>query len=255
MGSEGLIMNTQDKSNLDKTPQTIEAPKAQTSRPTGGPYEIRIRGHLNSNWSEYLEGLEMRWLENGEMILFGPIVDQAALMGILIKLNRLNLTILSFKPMKKTKWGKNEHTNNQPILWVNCMGCFVRLVGHPGTGERPPQWSWCCRHRPDLGVLALVWGGLELAKVTLGLPFEISVFPVLLIVMGTFTLVRELAGNKDQKQEAWNDRKRNETTPMLQLQHPLQGESKAAVSLRTHPSLAHGLVAGLENLPDGAAHP
>jgi len=53
-----------------------------------------------------------------------------------------------------------------------------------------------------LGVLALVWGGLELAKVTLGLPFEISVFPVLLIVMGTFTLVRELAGNKDRKQEA-----------------------------------------------------
>jgi hypothetical protein len=101
MRSEGKIMNTQDKSNLDKTPQTIEAPKAQTSRSTGGPYEIRIRGHLNSNWSEYLEGLEMRWLDNGEMILSGPIVDQAALMGVLNKLNRLNLTILSIQPIEK----------------------------------------------------------------------------------------------------------------------------------------------------------
>ena len=96
-------MNTQDKSTLDKTPQGIEAPTAQSSRSLGELYEIRIRGHLNSSWSEYLEGLEMRWLDNGEMILFGPIVDQAALMGILIKLNRLNLTILSFNPMKKTK--------------------------------------------------------------------------------------------------------------------------------------------------------
>ena len=96
-------MNTQDKSNLDKTPQGIEALNAQSSRSAGELYEIHIRGHLNSSWSEYLEGLEMRLLDNGEMILFGPIVDQAALMGILNKLNRLNLTILSFNQMKKKK--------------------------------------------------------------------------------------------------------------------------------------------------------
>ena len=96
-------MNTQDKSNLDKTSQGIEAPNAQSPRSAGGIYEIRIRGDLNSSWSEYLEGLEMRMLDNGEMILFGPIVDQAALMGILTKLYRLNLTILSFNQMKKKK--------------------------------------------------------------------------------------------------------------------------------------------------------
>ena len=96
-------MNTQDKPNLDKTSQGIEALNTQPSRFAGELYEIHIRGHLNSSWSEYLEGLEMRLLDNGEMILFGPIVDQAALMGILNKVNRLNLTILSFKPMKKKK--------------------------------------------------------------------------------------------------------------------------------------------------------
>ena len=53
-----------------------------------------------------------------------------------------------------------------------------------------------------IGLLALVWGGLELARVTLGLPFEISAFPILLIVFGMFTLVRELSGDKSQKQQA-----------------------------------------------------
>ena len=96
-------MNTQDKSNLDKTSQDIEAPNTLSSRSAGELYEIHIRGHLNSYWSEYLEGLEMRWLDNGEMILFGPIVDQAALVGILNKLSRLNLTILSFNQLKKKK--------------------------------------------------------------------------------------------------------------------------------------------------------
>ena len=47
----------------------------------GGFFEIHVKGQLDSRWSEWLEGLDVTLLENGEMILFGPIVDQAALMG------------------------------------------------------------------------------------------------------------------------------------------------------------------------------
>lgn len=65
-------------------------------------YEIRIKGQLNSRWSEWLEGLEVKLLENGEMILFGPVVDQAALMGVLNKLSYLNLTLLSVNEVKTT---------------------------------------------------------------------------------------------------------------------------------------------------------
>ena len=64
-------------------------------------YEIHVKGQLGSHWSEWLEGLEVQLAENGEMILFGPIVDQAALMGVLIKLNRLNLTLLSINEVKR----------------------------------------------------------------------------------------------------------------------------------------------------------
>ncbi len=62
-------------------------------------YEIHIKGHLNRDWSDWLEGMQMSHLENGETILTGTIVDQSALMGILNKLNRLNLTILSINKL------------------------------------------------------------------------------------------------------------------------------------------------------------
>jgi hypothetical protein len=75
----------------------------------GGFFEIHVKGQLDSRWSEWLEGLEVKLLENGEMILFGPIIDQAALMGVLNKLSRLNLTLLSMnKVSRKDNKEKNE---------------------------------------------------------------------------------------------------------------------------------------------------
>jgi hypothetical protein len=68
----------------------------------GGPYyEIHLKGHLNNAWTDWLEGLQVMLLENGETVLSGIIVDQAALMGILSKLIRLNLTLLSVNEIKR----------------------------------------------------------------------------------------------------------------------------------------------------------
>lgn len=70
--------------------------------------EIRVKGQLDSKWSQWLEGLEVRLLEDGEMILSGRIVDQASLMGVLNKLGRLNLTLLSFNEVQnKNSYGEN----------------------------------------------------------------------------------------------------------------------------------------------------
>lgn len=68
---------------------------AMSPHSAGGYFEIRVKGQLDSHWSEWLEGLELRHLDNGEMILSGHIVDQAALLGILNKVNHLNLTLLA----------------------------------------------------------------------------------------------------------------------------------------------------------------
>ncbi len=67
----------------------------------GRCYEIRVRGHLGSDWSDWLEGLALEPLEDGEMVLRGRIVDQAALIGILMKLNRLNLALVSIQSSQK----------------------------------------------------------------------------------------------------------------------------------------------------------
>ena len=67
----------------------------------GGVYEIHVKGQLNNQWSDWLEGMQVNLLDNGEMILSGAIVDQAALMGIMNKLNRLNLTIISVNEIIK----------------------------------------------------------------------------------------------------------------------------------------------------------
>ena len=49
-----------------------------------------------------------------------------------------------------------------------------------------------------LGILALVWGGLELAGVLLSLPFEIPVFAIVLIVLGVIIIAPELTGKRNQ---------------------------------------------------------
>ncbi len=58
-------------------------------------YEIRILGHLPADWAEWLSGLALSHLENGQTVLYGPVQDQAALHGLLARLRDLNLKLLS----------------------------------------------------------------------------------------------------------------------------------------------------------------
>ena len=58
-------------------------------------YEIRVKGHLHPHWSEWFEGLKITNLENGEALLSGHIVDQAALHGVLSKVRDLNLPLVA----------------------------------------------------------------------------------------------------------------------------------------------------------------
>jgi hypothetical protein len=60
-------------------------------------YEIRIEGHLDPSWSEWLEGMTITIPEESVTCLSGPVVDQAALHGILNRIRDLNLKLLSVK--------------------------------------------------------------------------------------------------------------------------------------------------------------
>jgi hypothetical protein len=82
------------KNKVDET-NTQKESMISTGTRGGCFFEIHVRGQLDESWSDWLEGLEVRLLDNGEMILSGHIGDQAALMGTLNKLYGLNLTLLS----------------------------------------------------------------------------------------------------------------------------------------------------------------
>ena len=58
-------------------------------------YEIRVKGHLNQRWSEWFDGMTITNEANGDSIISGPLVDQAALHSLLVKIYNLNLTLIA----------------------------------------------------------------------------------------------------------------------------------------------------------------
>jgi hypothetical protein len=60
-------------------------------------YQIRIRGHLDLSWQDWLAGLQMVHEPSGTTLLSGPLPDQAALFGVLLKISRLGLILLSLE--------------------------------------------------------------------------------------------------------------------------------------------------------------
>jgi hypothetical protein len=62
-----------------------------------GLHEIRIQGHLDEHWTDWLEGLTFTHETDGSTTLTGPLADQAALHGVLNKIRDLALPIVSVR--------------------------------------------------------------------------------------------------------------------------------------------------------------
>ena len=60
-----------------------------------GLYEIRIKGHLGARWSDQFGGLTITLEDNGDTLITGSVIDQAALHGLLRKVRNLGLPLLS----------------------------------------------------------------------------------------------------------------------------------------------------------------
>jgi hypothetical protein len=64
-------------------------------------YEIRVKGHLDGRWSDWFHGLAITNLANGEALLSGDIVDQAALHGLLVRVRDLGLPLVAVTENRK----------------------------------------------------------------------------------------------------------------------------------------------------------
>lgn len=61
----------------------------------GKEYEILLKGMLSDQWTDWFDGMDIRCDEEGNTILTGPVVDQAALHGLLDKVRDMGMTLLS----------------------------------------------------------------------------------------------------------------------------------------------------------------
>ena len=71
-------------------------------------YQIRIKGHLGHQWADWFEGLTITLEDNGETLLTGPVVDQAALHGLLKKVRDLGMPLVSLNPVEPSQTAVSE---------------------------------------------------------------------------------------------------------------------------------------------------
>jgi len=73
----------------------VKATPTEGERVKWGRVEIRIRGHLEPRWSNWLDGLTITREDHGTTLLEGPVADQAALFGIIARLRDMALPLIS----------------------------------------------------------------------------------------------------------------------------------------------------------------
>jgi len=76
-------------------------PKMETGQPA--VYQIRLKGHLGHEWTDWFEGLTITMEDNGFTLLTGPVIDQAALHGLLKKVRDLGMDLISISQVQFNK--------------------------------------------------------------------------------------------------------------------------------------------------------
>ena len=73
-------------------------PEMDSDQPT--VYQIRVKSHLGADWTDWFEGLTITPEESGDTLFTGPVIDQAALHGLLKKVRDLGMTLVSVNPIE-----------------------------------------------------------------------------------------------------------------------------------------------------------
>jgi hypothetical protein len=91
-------------------------PKTDPNQPM--IYQIRVKGHLGPQWTDWFEGLTITLEDNGETLLTCPVVDQAALYGLLRKVRDLGLPLIS---VTRAEPGRAHGSDIKPQVAPSCL--------------------------------------------------------------------------------------------------------------------------------------
>jgi len=86
-----------------------DKPRSDVKRNQLPCYEIRLMGQLDSQWADWFDEMTITFEEDGTTLLTGPVVDQAALHGLLKKIRDLGLTLISICP------GRSDNSNSSDL--------------------------------------------------------------------------------------------------------------------------------------------
>ena len=74
-------------------------------------FQIRIKGHLGDDWTDWFGGMTITLEENGDTLLTGPVPDQAALFGLLRRVRDLGVQLIS---INRVDIGKQDRSTGKP---------------------------------------------------------------------------------------------------------------------------------------------
>jgi hypothetical protein len=88
---------------------------SQSHPPQGKPhqarqYEIRVKGHLETRWSAWFDGMTLTRADDGTTLLQGPVVDQAALHGLLQRVRDTGLPLVSVTAREPDRRPESPHS-------------------------------------------------------------------------------------------------------------------------------------------------
>lgn len=179
---------------IDKPPPNVEF------------YEIRLKGHLDSQWVTWFDGLTITLEANGDTLLSGPVADQSALYRLLRKVRDLGMPLVAVVRVQSnySEQGEKMNTNTTPskkidtkvllsTLWIvvmiNMLKADILSLFIPGAAEEVAKTSASAGASiPQLMLVGAVMGNLAIAMIILSRVLKYGINRWVNIVVGIVTI-------------------------------------------------------------------
>ncbi len=178
-----------------------------TNRPqTCKVYEIRLKGHLDAQWTTWFDDLTITLDDNGDTLLSGPVADQAALYGLLRKVRDLGMPLVSVVQVQSDRSEKGEKMNTSTTptkkidtkvllstLWIvvmiNMLKADILSLNIPGAAEEVAKTAASAGASiPQLMLGGAIIGELAIAMIILSRVLKYGINRWVNIVMGIITI-------------------------------------------------------------------